>query len=327
MTKRGFTLTETIIAIFVFSMIVAALFSAVVILYKSQSYNFSQSMAVAEARKGIEEMVKEIREAQTSQSGSFLIEKADDKEFVFYADIDNDGQIERVRYFLGNVNSGQETKECETTVSSGECYVNFSDFLKGVLISAQVKVSLMGDFDHKSNEYAEIFADGNKISSDFCKTDCTHCPATFEGTRIFDVTDFARDGQIIFSAKASSYVGAECGTSSKYSMRARFEFSFSEDISAFVHQFKKGVIEPVFEGNEVKYPLDQEKVSILTSYVRNVPPIFEYFDKNGNKIDNPSLRLKDTTLMKVYLVINIDPNRPPKEFELESFVSLRNMAK
>jgi len=327
MKRKGFSLIETIIVIFIFSMVSAALFSSIVILYKSQSFNFSQSLAVAEARRGIEQMIKEIREAQTSQAGSFLIERADDKEFVFFADIDNDGQIERVRYFLGNVNSGQETKECETNQAGGSCSVVFSNFLKGTLVSAQVKVSVRGDFDHNSNEYAEIFVDGNRISSDLCLKNCTHCPATFEGTKIFDVTEFAKDGSVDFLAKASSYVGAECGTSPKYSMKARFEFSFSEDISAFVHQFKKGVIKPVFEGNEVKYPLDKEEVSILTSYVRNVPPIFEYFDKEGKKIDNPSLRLKDTRLMKVYLVINIDPNRPPKEFELESFVSLRNMAK
>ena len=327
MKKRGFSLIETIITIFVFSMLVAALFSAIFVLYKSQSYNFAQSMAVAEARRGIEEMVKEIREAQTSQSGSFLIEKADDKEFVFFADIDNDGQIERVRYFLGNVNSGQEIKECETNQTGGSCSVVFSNFLKGTLISAQVKVSVRGDFDHNVREFAEIFADNNKISSDLCLRNCTHCPATFEGTRIFDVTQFAGDGNVSFLAKASNDVGAECGTSPKYSMKARFEFSFSEDISAFVHQFKKGVIKPVFEGKEVKYPLDKENISVLTSFVRNNPPIFEYFDKNGNKINDPALRLKDTRLMKVYLVINIDPNRPPKEFELESFVTLRNMAK
>ncbi len=29
--------------------------------------------------------------------------------------------------------------------------------------------------------------------------------------------------------------------------------------------------------------------------------------------------------MKVYLVVNVDPNRPPQDFELESFVQLRNL--
>ncbi|MGB9598473.1 MAG: hypothetical protein ACPLZH_01335, partial [Minisyncoccales bacterium] len=245
--------------------------------------------------------VKEIRQAQTAENGSFLIEKANDKEFVFYGDIDRDGRVERVRYFLGNVNSGQEIKECQSTLAGGSCNVSFSNFLKGNLISAQVKVSVMGDFD-RSDEYAEIFVDGTKISSDFCRTNCTHCPGLWEGTRIFDITNWARDGSVNLLADASSYVDAECGTSPRYSMRAQFEFSFSEDISAFVHQFKKGVVEPVNVGNEVQYPLDQEKVSILTSYVRNSPPIFEYFDKQGNKISDPSLRLKDTQLMKVYLV-------------------------
>ena len=47
--------------------------------------------------------------------------------------------------------------------------------------------------------------------------------------------------------------------------------------------------------------------------------------KNGNKITDYPARLKDTKMMKVYLVVNIDPNRPPNEFELESSVQLRNL--
>jgi len=106
-------------------------------------------------------------------------------------------------------------------------------------------------------------------------------------------------------------------------MKAKFEFSFIEDLSGFAHQFKKGVIKPV--GSPPTYPSDQEKISILTSYVRNVPPIFEYFDSQGNKITEYPARLVDTKLMKVYLVVNVDPNRPPQDFELESSVQLRNL--
>ena len=44
-----------------------------------------------------------------------------------------------------------------------------------------------------------------------------------------------------------------------------------------------------------------------------------------NEITSVPARLVDTKLMKVYLVVNVNPNRPPNEFELESFVQLRNL--
>jgi len=262
-------------------------------------------------------MVKEIREARSGEDGSYPIVLAGDKEFIFFSDIDNDGKTERARYFLGTTNSGSQTKECQTSVKGGPCSVDFSNFLKGTLKSAQVKVSVDGDFG-QSKEYAEIFADGTKIG-EICKTGCTDCPGTWQGTTVFDVTSLAADDSINFLADAISYVDPLC----PHSMKAKFEFSFIEDLSGFAHQFKKGVIKPV--GSPPTYPSDQEKISILTSYVRNVPPIFEYFDSQGNKITEYPARLVDTKLMKVYLVVNVDPNRPPQDFELESSVQLRNL--
>ena len=59
--------------------------------------------------------------------------------------------------------------------------------------------------------------------------------------------------------------------------------------------------------------------------MRNVPPIFRYLDGNGNELTELPTRLKDTKVMEVYLIINIDPTRPPQDFELKSAVQLRNL--
>ena len=106
-------------------------------------------------------------------------------------------------------------------------------------------------------------------------------------------------------------------------MKARFELSWTEEVTGVGTELKKGVIEPT--GDPVQYPSSQEKISIITSYVRNAPPIFKYFDSNGAEITSVPARLADTKLMKIYLVINVNPNRPPNDFELESFVQLRNL--
>ena len=187
---KGFTLIETIITIFVFTLTMGAIAGFIVMGYRTQGYAFQQSQAINEARRGIETMVKEIREARTAEDGSYVINGTQDNEFSFYSDVDKDEKIEKVRYFL-------------------------------------------------------------------------------EGT-----------------------------------------------------DFKKGIIEP--QGAPAVYPAEGEEVIILSQYVRNSPPIFRYFDGDGQELSSP-VRKKDTKLMRVYLIININPDRAPQDYELSSEAQIRNL--
>lgn len=318
----GFTLIETIVAIFVFSLAMGAVTGFIIMAYRTHGFEWQQSIAIDEARRGIETMVKEIREARPGDNGSYPIEKAGDKEFIFYSDIDGDGETERVRYFLGTAGSGNQNDDCVTFLDGGSCSVSFSDFLSGTLEGAKVKVSVEGDFG-RNNEYAQVYADGIYLG-DICQSGCSDCASTWEGTKTFDVTEQAQDNSIQFVVDASPRVNNICDWEDpNHSMKAKFEFTFTETLSGAEHELKKGVIEPT--GSPIKYPLDQEKITILTSYVRNTPPIFEYFDQNGNKIEPLPARLADTKLMKILLVVNVDPDRPPQDFELESWVQVRNL--
>ncbi len=317
---KSFTLIETLVAIAIFAIALGAVFGLISMLYRTHGYTWEQSQAIEEARRGVEIMVKEIRKARSGEDGSYPLVLAGDKEFIFFSDIDNNGKTERVRYFLGTTNSGSQTQECQTSVKGGSCSINFSSFLKGTLTSAQVKISVDGDFG-QTKEYADIFADDNYLSQ-ICKTGCSDCPGTWQGTQTFDVKNFASDNNVSFLADANSDVDPQC----PHSMKAKFDFSFTEELGALAHEFKKGVIEPVTgPGGKIEYPLDQEKITILSFYVRNTPPIFEYYDKDGNKIEPLPARLVDTKLMKVFLVVNVNPNKPPQDFHLESFVQLRNL--
>ena len=314
---KGFTLVESIITIFIFVLAFGAAVGLVIWIYRFQSFTWEQSIAIEEARRGIETMVKEIREATYGENGAFPIEKADDKEFIFYSDIDGDNKVERVRYFLGTVREGNEIKECETSAQGGSCAVEFSNFLKGTLKSAEVKVWVDGDFGWQK-EYAEIFADGAKLGK-VCEGGCSDCLGIWQGGVVFDVTSQASDNSLRLVADATSFVDPLC----PHSMKVKFELSFNEELSGLSHELRKGVIEAT--GSPAVYPLDQEKITILTSYVRNNPPIFEYFGREGNKIEDYPAKVLDTKLMKIFLVINVDPNRPPQNFELETWVKLRNL--
>jgi len=187
---HGITLIETIVTVAIIVIAMGAISGSVITLYRTHGYTLEQSQAIAEARRGVETMVKEIREARGGDDGAYIIEKAEDFQFIFYSDIDKDEATERVRYFI-------------------------------------------------------------------------------QGT-----------------------------------------------------DFKKGVIDP--QGFPVCYPPEKEEIFILSKYVRNQPPIFRYFDGLGVELSPPA-RLKDTKLMRVYLVINVDPARPPQNYELTSDVQIRNL--
>lgn len=103
-TKTGFTLIESMMSVVLLALIMGAVYGFICWGYQTYNFTFQQNQAVRKANFGIEVMVKEIREARGGNDGSYLIEKADDNEIIFYSNVDNDDDTERVRYFLqGNI--------------------------------------------------------------------------------------------------------------------------------------------------------------------------------------------------------------------------------
>lgn len=318
-SKRGFTLIEAIVTIAIFIFALGAVIGFIVMGYRGQAYALQQSVAINEARRGIETMVKELREAKMGDDGSYILAKAEDYEIIFYSDIDKDGATERVRYFI--YQSSSLTGDCVTYSSGGSCDVNFPNFSDGTIDSARVEVCVEGDLD-SGNEYVDILADGNDLGT-VCQAGCGQCSSAWDGCTTFDVTTQAADGSILFMADASSRVGAFCDwQETDHSLKAKFNFSWTESTGGQSVTLRKGVINPT--DYPIEYPADQEDISILSQYVRNQLPIFRYFDGDGQELTAPA-RLEETKLMRVYLVINVDPNRLPQDFELESNVQIRNL--
>ncbi len=319
---RGFTLIEMLVAIAVFTLASGAIAGSIVMLYRTQSYTMQQSQAIDEARKGVEIMSREIREARYGDNGAYPIEKGAGKEFIFYSDINGDGRVERVRYFLASVQSGSQTKECYSTASGGSCGMVFSGFLAGILKTAQIRVLTEGYYG-RAERYAEFFADGAKLGN-ICASGCSKCAGAWQGTQTYDVAAAAADGSVQFTLDGTSYVSNQCNwVNPGHSLKARFEFSWTEEIPNADHELKKGVIEPV--GSPAAYPADQEIITTISRYVRNAPPVFSYYDKNGSQITDDPAILRDTKMMKLFMVVNIDPARPPGDYELEQYVQIRNL--
>lgn len=96
----GFTLIETVVALSIFSLILGSFVASVTFFYRSNAYALEQAFAVNSARKGVEQMMKDIRKVAYSDEGSYPVITIADSTFSFYSDTDTDTYIEKVRYFL-----------------------------------------------------------------------------------------------------------------------------------------------------------------------------------------------------------------------------------
>ncbi len=194
---RGFTIVEIMVALFIFILAIGGINYFIVQNYKNYQYSLEQNLAIEEARNAMGYLVKEIREAKSSDAGDYAIAQATDQSFIFYSDIDQDIAVEKVRYF--------------------------------------------------------------------------------------------REG----------------------------------------NNFKKGVTEP--NGNPLEYNLLNEQLTTITEHlITTSTPIFFYYNGNypGDTQNNPLTTPADVTevkLIRIHLIINVDPNRPPPDYLLDTFVQLRNL--
>lgn len=88
---------------------------------------------------------------------------------------------------------------------------------------------------------------------------------------------------------------------------------------------KRGELESVNDPPE--YLLVNEVVSTVSNHVRNealVVPLFTYYDKDGAEMGDLNL-ITEVAFVLARLVINLEPERAPNDFELRSSAALRNI--
>ena len=91
---------ETLVYIAIVGLLFAAVTDSVLALYRGNRNILEQTDQIDFARKGIVALTMGIREADYSAWGAYPIESAATNTITFYQDYDNDGTVERIRYFL-----------------------------------------------------------------------------------------------------------------------------------------------------------------------------------------------------------------------------------
>ena len=98
--NKGLTFVEMLVVVAITSLVMGSLIMSVLYFYRTNSHIIEQSYAISEGRKGIENMVRDIREAVYSETGGYPIESIDHNSIIFYSDVDRDKEVERIRYFI-----------------------------------------------------------------------------------------------------------------------------------------------------------------------------------------------------------------------------------
>jgi prepilin-type N-terminal cleavage/methylation domain-containing protein len=95
----GFTLIEILVSFAILLIIITIGYGFISKGFQSITFNKEQEEAVVIARKAVDLISKEIRGANSSERGDYTLALARNQEIIFYSDIDNDQQTERVRYY------------------------------------------------------------------------------------------------------------------------------------------------------------------------------------------------------------------------------------
>lgn len=146
--KKGLSIIEVIISISILSLVIvtAATFQKDVF---SLNSNLQSGLNVQlDARHLVKNMVTELRKTTQAGNGSYSIEAASSTAIIFYSDINNDGLIDRVRYFV----SGNNIKKGVIVPTGGGSVYTGSESIS-TLIGSVVSSSTQPVFQYYPSSY------------------------------------------------------------------------------------------------------------------------------------------------------------------------------
>lgn len=98
--EKGMTLIELIVAISIMSIIMTGTVMLLTTLWEGRRVEIKMGQSSLLASQTVSNMVKNIRKASQADSGAYFLASGNDFDIVFYTDIDNDGYMERVHYYI-----------------------------------------------------------------------------------------------------------------------------------------------------------------------------------------------------------------------------------
>lgn len=98
--QKGMSLVEVLIGMGLLVFLTAAVIALQVVLAQSEEFSIRTVFTTENANTAIQSIITEVRTARPADTGAFPLEEATDQQIIFYSNVDDDGAVERVRYFL-----------------------------------------------------------------------------------------------------------------------------------------------------------------------------------------------------------------------------------
>lgn len=98
--RAGFTLIETLMVIGLTAVVGLAISNMILFTYRTNTYLYQQSAATDNARRGLDPALQNLREATYAADGSYPLSAAATSSVTFFSDVDVDGSVEKIRYYL-----------------------------------------------------------------------------------------------------------------------------------------------------------------------------------------------------------------------------------
>lgn len=149
--QSGFTLMEVMVYMAIFAMVGTMGYEFIVYGFKNTTFADEQEEAIDNARKAEEILSEEIRGANNSDNGSYPLATTTDFELVFYADINDDNSMEKIRYYI----NGTTTLMKELTMAGAS-----HDY------SAAPSVTTVANYLNNLTEPLFLYYDRNNLETD-----------------------------------------------------------------------------------------------------------------------------------------------------------------
>ena len=186
----GFTLVETLVTISILTVLMFATTSGIVSLYQTNAHTIAQTYEIANGRRGMAALVRDLREMTFGDDGTYPLVSMSSSSIGFYSDIDRDNSVEYVRYYLAsttlykNVYNATGTPIGYSSTTPDEVYI----------ISEYVR-----NFEQATSTFLYYLEDGVRATATSTVTDIRY----IEVTMIINVDPYRTPGEFKLTSSAA----------------------------------------------------------------------------------------------------------------------------
>jgi len=151
----GMTIVEMLIAISVFTILMLIIITSTANFYRSNAYTLEQSNEIDNARRGVTQWNRDVKEMITGEDGTWPLAIMEEHRLGYYGDTDRDDSVEYVEYILASTTlrkltynpTGSPATYDKTSPDSVEI---LSEFVQNINLAT----STFTYFDNAGNQFA-----------------------------------------------------------------------------------------------------------------------------------------------------------------------------